>query len=475
MDAFSSNTIQIGLRGNTRVVDLNPDLQQVKSNLEEVEAQLKAELKATSNENSTSTINGSQAASVKEGSKLSSNIVQTAILKILSRCIPSKHTTKLTSMQTPKSPLKESDAAAGKFSVHGKSHSVSLKNPEEGHTGKVADLRKAHLAYLQKRSFKLEKSLHLSPIKIAKDGTLDASQSKFSQLFDHVSLFTRSHSAPLVGNRLHASPEACDAFIAGANEPPLNLLKQHSAIQGHVTFDDTHQMVREAYNKSLKHPLHEAEMRGIAVYSTQDYRICNYYLDRYDGFQGNIDSWKKNATDSDWEPIAKKSPEEQEKFMNEALKATEQVVLMAASGLNKLPNYQGKVFRAAMLPEAELARFTQAHTEGSKKKGAILYENKFLSTTKDKKQTNNFIGAPEVNGPKKYPVRFEIEPPLQGKDIENYSLNPEEKEILFGPGSAFISTGIKTEPALKNDGTPKMDKQGNPYNVTVITLKQIMD
>jgi len=33
MDSFSSNPIQIGLRGNTRVIDLNPDLQKVKTNL----------------------------------------------------------------------------------------------------------------------------------------------------------------------------------------------------------------------------------------------------------------------------------------------------------------------------------------------------------------------------------------------------------------------------------------------------------
>jgi len=290
-----------------------------------------------------------------------------------------------------------------------------------------------------------------------------------------VSLFTRGHKGPLVGNRLHASPEACDAFIAGAKEPPLKLLKDHSAIQGDESFDDMHRMVREAYNKSLKNPLHEAEMRGTAAYSTQDYRICNYYLDRHDGFPGNIDSWKENATDSNWEPIAQKSPKDQEKFMNEALKATEQVVLMAASGLNKLPNYQAKVFRGAMLPEAELARFTQAHAEGSSQKGAILYENKFLSTTKDRKETNKFIQAPQLDGAKKCPVCFEIEPPLQGKDIENYSLNPGEKEILFGPGSAFISTSIRTEPALENDGTPKTDKKGNPYHVTVITLKQIID
>jgi hypothetical protein len=97
-------------------------------------------------------------------------------------------------------------------------------------------------------------------------------------------------------------------------------------------------------------------------------------------------------------------------------------------GLSHLPNYIGKVKRGARLPPEIRAK----HKVGQ----VITYES-FTSAS---------YGEPSI-GPDQFIIQS-----YTGKNIEIYSGTPEEKEILFRPGTKFRVIEMKTDPVEMVDG-----------------------
>lgn len=86
--------------------------------------------------------------------------------------------------------------------------------------------------------------------------------------------------------------------------------------------------------------------------------------------------------------------------------------------LGKLPNYEGPVVRHTDLPDDVLARYVP---------GERVTEQGFTSTSRA------IDGSPHHNG---NPVEFQIMSST-GKEVTQYSKNPEELEVLFQSGTPF--------------------------------------
>ncbi len=89
------------------------------------------------------------------------------------------------------------------------------------------------------------------------------------------------------------------------------------------------------------------------------------------------------------------------------------------SALEKLPAYDGPVFRGSDLPSAVLAQYQP---------GEVIVEDAFLSTTTD----SAVARSPEFEGN----VEFEIRSST-GRDISSFSMIPHEQEVLFRAGTRF--------------------------------------
>lgn len=106
------------------------------------------------------------------------------------------------------------------------------------------------------------------------------------------------------------------------------------------------------------------------------------------------------------------------KSIEDILKVCGQGCLDLMSALKKMPNYRGKVYRGTELTQEQLNHYTQV--------GSIVTENSFLSTSKDPNISRTF----EKNA-------WFIIKSKTGKDMENISVNPYEKEVIFLPYTKF--------------------------------------
>jgi hypothetical protein len=107
-----------------------------------------------------------------------------------------------------------------------------------------------------------------------------------------------------------------------------------------------------------------------------------------------------------------------------ALKATAPVVKTAASALNRLPEVKGTVYRGANLDAERLAKY---------KVGDIVAERGFTSTTVNKAMVMGQAAEQQFNKNS----MFVIKSAGGGRDVSILSQFPEEKEVLFGPGTEF--------------------------------------
>jgi hypothetical protein len=107
-----------------------------------------------------------------------------------------------------------------------------------------------------------------------------------------------------------------------------------------------------------------------------------------------------------------------------ALKATAPVVKTAASALNRLPEVKGTVYRGANLDAERLAKY---------KVGEIVAERGFTSTTVNKAMVLGQAAEQQFNKNS----MFVIKSAGGGRDVSILSQFPEEKEVLFGPGTEF--------------------------------------
>jgi hypothetical protein len=98
---------------------------------------------------------------------------------------------------------------------------------------------------------------------------------------------------------------------------------------------------------------------------------------------------------------------------------------IAASGLSHLPSYESVSYRGATLQPAQLAQY---------KVGEVYTEPAFSSTTTAK------AGAFKGNT---YVV-YQAKPKGgAGKDIQKYSLSPNEREVLYPPNTKFKVVSVE--------------------------------
>ncbi len=101
--------------------------------------------------------------------------------------------------------------------------------------------------------------------------------------------------------------------------------------------------------------------------------------------------------------------------------ALQPIIKPTVEGLEKLPSYQGTVYRKAVMPKD----FLKKHKAGSD----IQYKS-FISTSKYSGWADSKYGSEEN-------VLLKIESVSKGKDISWISECPDEDEILFPPGTKF--------------------------------------
>ncbi|GAM51263.1 hypothetical protein NSK11_contig00108-0001 [Nocardia seriolae] len=104
--------------------------------------------------------------------------------------------------------------------------------------------------------------------------------------------------------------------------------------------------------------------------------------------------------------------------------AQQQLATDMKSALEKLPIYDGTVWRGAHLTAEELARYVP---------GAKVSESSFTSTSRDPRRT--FVNN----------VEFVIHSET-GRDISSISARPGEREVLFAPGTTFEVRGAVENP-----------------------------
>lgn len=196
--------------------------------------------------------------------------------------------------------------------------------------------------------------------------------------------------------------------------------------------------------------LHMAEKRALATYTTGAYRLMNHKLSAdKDNFHENLKRWVEKTPHAD---LMRKGTKKES--IAQALEGVDELITLTASGLNKLPSYDGSVYRGCRLTQNEIDAYVNAH---AKQEGVVRIEWKFNSTTKNRGRAESFTGWDPK--PDNFPVLFEYEPPITGKDIEQISTTPVEEEVLFNFGAVFQSTNVRQD----DSGT------------YIITMRQVFD
>lgn len=106
------------------------------------------------------------------------------------------------------------------------------------------------------------------------------------------------------------------------------------------------------------------------------------------------------------------------------LKKMAPVIKTAASGLNDLPAVKGTVYRGANMTPERLAAY---------KVGEVVSERGFTSTTVNKAMVIGKATEQQFNKNS----MFVIKSKGGGRDVSILSAYPDEKEVLFGPGTEF--------------------------------------
>jgi hypothetical protein len=164
--------------------------------------------------------------------------------------------------------------------------------------------------------------------------------------------------------------------------------------------DAAKQSKPEIFSAGATKSLAEEEVGAIALYSGEEYKAVNGYLR-----DGNVPERYK------W------------------------LICLAVSGMRKLPTFSGTVYRGTHLRPEVLQKYKEAFQSR-----APFQELGFVSTTMDSDVLDDF----SRNG------NFTIES-VNGVIIETVSVHPEEREVLFVPGTRFQITDLKEK---ELDGEP---------------------
>lgn len=177
--------------------------------------------------------------------------------------------------------------------------------------------------------------------------------------------------------------------------------------------------------------LYKGEIDGIKIYTSENYLLVN----------GTLDNDKTSL--NDW--IAKRSrlgfPNLSENDLKDAQKCVMKIAKMAASGINKLPPYEGMIYRGDSMTNEEL--------DGWRTGDKIMITTKFMSCT-----TKVSLGETYAkNSAKSYinDTNKEYRPVVyafhsqSSKDITKYSVHPAEDERIYTPGQAFRAFKVDEE------------------------------
>ena len=113
--------------------------------------------------------------------------------------------------------------------------------------------------------------------------------------------------------------------------------------------------------------------------------------------------------------------------------------------INSLKSYPGKyLFRGAVINKTEVEKIKN-YKEIGKLKNVIAFSKAFLSFSENKDKAESFCGVSDYSkiGCLYILENTNINSHESNADIQNFSIFPREKEILFFPGSSFIIKDIK--------------------------------
>jgi hypothetical protein len=195
------------------------------------------------------------------------------------------------------------------------------------------------------------------------------------------------------------------------------------------------------------------ELMAVQMYTGDtDYRLINSILDG--GIRNLQTCLEKQGDDV-------KNLDTQKLF-----DALSNVIKLVASAINKLPQFNDKVYRASWEDPSTVAVYKTAY---EKKKSPVLMYEKFVSTTKSEQVAENFDLASDHKG--RIQVVYEMEPPdghaLNGADISFLSAKDGEEEVLLKPGTGFTVVGYREISAGRDENGVKHTEHIR------ITLKQL--
>ena len=204
-------------------------------------------------------------------------------------------------------------------------------------------------------------------------------------------------------------------------------------------FGAKHQAAKQSGQGLL---LTEDELAAIRVFSAGDYKYMNPVqagsgsrlvgqIKNLSQTERNETSWASDATRTlTTSGVLDRAHTRQLKV--EAL----QHVRQAMTGLNKLPDFAGTLFRGLRVPATDLQREYQ--------QGCIVSFPSLTSTSKDRSVSNQWAQTPiaDTTG-----ILLVLSGVTQGKDIANISMNEVEKEVLLLAGSRFLVTEAPTQPS----------------------------
>ncbi|MBA3603145.1 MAG: hypothetical protein H0W50_05790 [Parachlamydiaceae bacterium] len=176
--------------------------------------------------------------------------------------------------------------------------------------------------------------------------------------------------------------------------------------------------------------LSSAEAHAIYIYSTNNYLLINGTLD-------NDSTSLKQWVDAKLSKEEDKSLEKQKAILNEGKSHVNEIAKLAASGINKLPSYEGQLYRGDGMTGAKLDEW---------RNGKIMVTTKFFSCSSkveigEKFARENAIGYMEDKKEEYKPVLYVFNS-QNAKDIKKYSEKEEEDERIYNPGQAFRSVGV---------------------------------
>lgn len=179
-------------------------------------------------------------------------------------------------------------------------------------------------------------------------------------------------------------------------------------------------------NKFVEHDLPNGEFleveeqQAIFLYSSHLYNIFNNTL-------GKKDNYLKDFMQRNDIP-----PEKMSDLKNLALDMS----TVIASAVNKLPSYEGPLYRGTAFSNEELEGY---------KEGKVTVDPKFLSYSTDPSVSKEFAedtakSKNKISGKVMTPTIFVIQS-SKSKDISEFSVKA-EAERLYAPGQAFESLGV---------------------------------